>query len=95
MFLYKGAKIQLTKGKTQVIEVSGKLFSFEAKALSHGRLKDNLGSTEYDKLTPEVIGVLEHAINVRQRLLDIESSMSVVEEQSDGSVSYFPITVSR
>ena len=90
-----GAKIQLTKGKTQVISTEGKPHTFAAEVLSPGRLEDKVTEAELDKLTPELIGMLEHAVDARQRLLDIESSLSVTEEHSDRTVSYFPVTVSR
>lgn len=90
-----GAKIQLTKGKTQVINVNGKPYTFSAKLLSQGRLEDKLTEAELSKLTPDLIEILEHGVDARQRLLDIESSLSVTEESSDRSVSYFPVTVSR
>ena len=78
-----------------MIDDSGKPATFDSKALCQGRLQDNLSSNELEKLTPGLIEMLEHAADARQRLLDVESSMSVVEENSDGAVSYFPITVSR
>ena len=95
MYFCTGAKVQLTKGKTQVIDESGKPATFDAQVLSQERLQDNLSNSELEKLTPGLVEMLEHAADARKRLLNIESSMSMVEETSDGSVSYFPITVSR
>ncbi|CAK8697491.1 unnamed protein product [Clavelina lepadiformis] len=92
---YNGAKIQQIKGKTQIIDISGKLVTLSSKVLSQARLQDNLSPQELEKLTPEILKMLEHAQSARQRSMDIESSISVVEENSDGTVSYFPITVSR
>ena len=75
--------------------MSGKPATFDAKVLDHGRLQDNLSDSEFEKLTSELAEMLEHAADARHRLHSIESSMSAVEDVSDGSVSYFPITVSR
>uniref|UniRef100_H2Z6T2 Serine/threonine-protein kinase PLK4 n=1 Tax=Ciona savignyi TaxID=51511 RepID=H2Z6T2_CIOSA len=53
------------------------------------------GCEEISKLSPEHRNMLNHALTSRQKALDIESAISVAEENGDNDSSYFPITVSR
>lgn len=54
-------------------------------------------STSYSglqSLPPQLQDMLQHAMEVRQRCLDLESAVAAVNK-NDNTISFFPITVSR
>nr|XP_018670432.1 serine/threonine-protein kinase PLK4-like isoform X1 [Ciona intestinalis] len=90
---YNGAKVQQSKGKTMIIDQTGKLITLDSQDLRRLPLDQNCEAIA--NLTPEYQDMLTHALTSRQKALDIESAISVVEENSGNDSSYFPITVSR
>uniref|UniRef100_H2Z6T3 Serine/threonine-protein kinase PLK4 n=1 Tax=Ciona savignyi TaxID=51511 RepID=H2Z6T3_CIOSA len=89
---YNGSKVQQSKGKTLIIDAVGKLTTLDNRVVQRFPLDD--GCEEISKLSPEHRNMLNHALTSRQKALDIESAISVAEENGDNDSSYFPITVS-
>uniref|UniRef100_H2Z6T1 Serine/threonine-protein kinase PLK4 n=1 Tax=Ciona savignyi TaxID=51511 RepID=H2Z6T1_CIOSA len=88
---YNGSKVQQSKGKTLIIDAVGKLTTLDNRVVQRFPLDD--GCEEISKLSPEHRNMLNHALTSRQKALDIESAISVAEENGDNDSSYFPITL--
>ncbi|XP_039263219.2 serine/threonine-protein kinase PLK4-like isoform X2 [Styela clava] len=89
---YDGSKIHQTKGKTKIIDSTGRLMTLDSQSTASS--SSIYSDCDVGKLPIELQDMVRHAMQVRQKCLNLESAINIMES-TDKTSSYFPITVSR